>query len=257
MKSNIGHPFYTRFKVNEELDWQMSRAEKYCLIELLENLKPQASLEIGTFKGGSLQVLSNFSEFVYSIDISQAPKKFLENKFSNVRFLVGQSHLLIPSVLAEIETKGQQLSFILIDGDHTTKAVRRDIQAVLNYPHKHPVTVILHDSFNPQCRRGIRSVDYKKYPNVKYVELDYIAGSYWHNDTYREMWGGFAMMMIDPNHHNGAVPSESMKKMYRRLHWGSVHLIKDPFQFLVPLKQRLFKKLKLRQRIEMYESFDN
>ncbi len=256
MKSNIGVPFFSDFNADLQIEWQMSRAEKYCFIHLLQHLKPETSIEIGTFMGGSLQVISKFSKQVYSIDISEAPKKFLEDKFSNVQFRVGESHALIPQVLKEIDANNQKLEFILVDGDHTTKAVQRDLKAILNYPHKHPVTIILHDSFNPQCRKGIKSIDYSKYPHVNYVELDYIGGSYWHNETFREMWGGFAMITIDPKHHHETRVTASLNHMYKRVFWGSVHIFKDPLQFFVPFKQRLFKKLNLSQRITMYENFD-
>ena len=82
MKSNIGVPFFSDFNADLQIEWQMSRAEKYCFIHLLQHLKPETSIEIGTYMGGSLQVISKFSKQVYSIDISEAPKKFLEDKFS-------------------------------------------------------------------------------------------------------------------------------------------------------------------------------
>lgn len=255
MNSNVGIPFFSDFKVDESLEWQMSRAEKYCLINLLQHLKPEAAVEIGTYKGGSLQVLNQFATNVYSIDISTAPKKYLSEKFPKVRFRVGESHTTITSVFKEIEATGQQLSFILVDGDHTTKAVRQDLEAILTYPHKNEITIILHDSFNPQSRRGIKSINYKAYPFVSYVELDYITGSFWHNNTYREMWGGFAMIKIDPSNTKPLEYMASQEHLFQRAYWSSLHLIKDPFHFLVPLKQKLFRKLGLKQRIDIYEEF--
>ena len=198
MQSNVGMPFYSDFKIDEALEWQMSRAEKYCLINLLEHIRPNVAIEIGTYKGGSLQVLNQLAQHVYSIDISSAPEKFLANKFPKVNFRIGESHITITKVFKEIEQLGLSLDFILVDGDHTSKAVRKDLEAILAYPHKHPVTIILHDSFNPQSRKGIKSINYTHYPSVSYVELDFITGSFWHNNTYREMWGGFAMIQIDP-----------------------------------------------------------
>jgi hypothetical protein len=235
MHSNIGHPFFTDFKVDPALDWQMSRAEKYAIINLLTHLKPNVSIEIGTFKGGSLQVIDAFSQEVYSIDISSAPKEFLSEKFNKVHFLVGESHVLVSQLLKDLDQQGKSVDFVLIDGDHTTAAVKRDILSVLNHPHKKKVHIILHDSFNPQCRKGISTIDYKRFPHVKLVELDYIGGSYWHN--------------------NGVEITASLQHMQKSLFWRSVHLFKDPLQFLVPFKQRLYRKLGIKQRIEMYEHF--
>jgi hypothetical protein len=256
MQSNVGIPFISDFNARNEINWQMSRAEKYCLINLLQHLKPETAIEIGTFMGGSLQVLNDYVKNIYSIDISSAPKSFLENQYGKVDFRVGDSSKILPDLLQEIESKGQKLEFILVDGDHTTKAVRKDIEAILNYTHKNPVTIILHDSFNPQCRKGIKSIKYDSYPSVCYVELDYIGGSYWHNDTFREMWGGFAIIRTDPDHKGGVSINASLEKMYKRLYWGSIHVLKDHLQFLVPLKQKLFRKFGLSQKIDMYNKFD-
>jgi hypothetical protein len=79
------------------------------------------------------------------LEMIQPRIQLIENKFSNVQFRVGESHALIPQVLKEIDANNQKLEFILVDGDHTTKAVQRDLKAILNYSHKHPVTIILHD----------------------------------------------------------------------------------------------------------------
>lgn len=255
MKSNVGIPFYSDFKIDESLEWQMSRAEKYCLINLLEHIRPNVAIEIGTYKGGSLQVLNQLCKKVYSIDISSAPEKFLANKFPNVNFRIGESHTTITKVFKEIEQLGLTLDFILVDGDHTTKAVQQDLKAILSYPHQHPIIIILHDSFNPQSRKGIQSINYKDYPSVSYVELDYITGSFWHNNTYREMWGGFALIKIDPYNTKPLTYMASQERLFKRAYWSSLHIIKDPFHFLVPIKQAIFRKLGIKQRIDIYEEF--
>ena len=256
MKSNIGVPFFTDFTVDFDLEWQMSRAEKYCLINLLQNIQPSVAIEIGTYKGGSLQVLNKYAKEVYSLDISKAPKQFLAPKFPKVHFKVGDSLLILPDLFIEIEKEGKKLEFILVDGDHTTKGVKRDLHSILSYPHKNPITIILHDSFNPQCRAGIKGINYAQYPQVKYVELDYITGSFWHNNTYREMWGGFAMIQFDPTNTNPVSIMGSQEQLFKRAYLSSLHLIKDRFQFLLPLKSWLYKKLGIKHRTDMYKNFD-
>jgi hypothetical protein len=237
-----GDEFVSDFVTDPEIDWQMSRSEKYCFIHFLEHLKPKVSIEIGTFKGGSLQVLSKFSEKVYSIDINDWPQKTLAKKFPNTEFIVGNSYEIIPGLLKEIEASGQHLGFVLIDGDHSAKGVQRDIKAVLEYPHKKPVVVFMHDSFNPQVRKGISGIDYTKYPHVKYAELDYIGGSTVNiKNTYMELWGGFAVILIDPTHTVGSKLKDSFGKMQKRLYLSSIHIIKDPIQSLVMLKRRIFR----------------
>lgn len=256
MKASVGSPFYSDFNVDQELDWQMTRAEKYCLINLLKTLHPEVAIEIGTYKGGSLQVINKYSQKVYSIDISPAPKKFLEQKFPDVTFKIAEADKIIHEICKEIDDKGKKLEFILVDGDHTKIGVRRDLEAILSYPHKHPLTILLHDSFNPQCRKGIKTVDYSKYPAVEYVELDYITGAFWHNDTYREMWGGFGMIRVNPlKKEAGVVINESQKRLFRHTRIASIHLIKDRLRFLAPVKQFLYKKLGKKHKSEIYDNF--
>jgi len=256
MIDNIGKPFFSSFKVDESLNWQMSRAEKYTLIGLLQELKPDVAIEIGTYQGGSLQVISAYSKNVFSIDISKAPGEFLSGKFSNVAFVVGDSSRCLIDIFEKIKTENRRLDFILVDGDHTRKGVYKDLEAIFSYPHTNPITLLMHDSFNPECRKGIRDF-LKKHPeHIAYAELDYVTGSYWHNDTYREMWGGLAMVKMDPHHKSTGIKiGQSQKNLFEGTYVRSIHLIKDRLQFLFPLKRRIFKMLGKKNRDEIYDSF--
>jgi hypothetical protein len=255
MKGNIGTPFYAGFAVDPQLDWQMSRAEKYCLIGLMDQLRPEVAIEIGTYKGGSLQVIQHYAGEVFSIDIIPAPKKFLEAKFPKVHFIVGEGDKLVHDLFANIEREGKKFEFVLVDGDHSCAGVQRDLHAILSYPHKHPFVILLHDSFNPQCRKGIRNMPYSRYPAVEYVELDYVTGSYWHNDTYREMWGGLAMIRVNPGNNQTPAIHASQGHLFRRAYWGSTHLIKDRLRFLGPRKKALYRMLGKPYRTDIYDSF--
>lgn len=218
----------------------MSRAEKYCLIHLLENLNPDYSIEIGTYKGGSLQVLSKFSNKVYSIDIDNKPKKKLEKQFNNVIFKVGKSHEIIQNVIKEIESNNGKLNFILVDGDHSKNGVKKDLECILSCNLKHPLTVILHDSFNPQCRLGMKSVPYKKYRFIEHIDLDYIHGCFSPNTNYREMWGGFAIIKINPKIKKSNYKiHQSQEMLFNATYLKSVHILKDKLLFLKPLKKLL------------------
>jgi len=243
MKSyDISNPFFSNFPINPNIEWQMSRAEKYCLIHLLENLKPEYSIEIGTYKGGSLQVLSKFSKKVYSIDIDSEPKHTLKNQFDNVIFKVGKSHDIIKNVIEDIESKNGKLNFILVDGDHSKDGVKKDLECILSCNLKHPLTVILHDSFNPQCRSGMKSINYKKYNFIEHIDLDYIHGCFSPNTNHREMWGGFAIIKINPKIKKPNFKiTQSQKMLFDATYWKSIHIIKDKLLFLKPLKN-IFNK---------------
>jgi hypothetical protein len=251
--NNISFPFYSNFNEDPDIEWQMSRSEKYCLIELLKTIEPDVSIEIGTYKGGSLQVLSQFSKQVYSLDISPEPKKNLKSKFNNVEFKIGESHKIINELIHEIHDEKRKLNFILIDGDHSKNGVVKDLEAILSYKFKNPLTIILHDSFNPQCREGIKSIDYSKYKFIEHIEIDYITGCFSPNKDFREMWGGFCLIKINPSYKvvNTKV-NESQKPLFNRAYKGSKHIIKDKFLFLRPLKKIIYTKLGLNRKSDIY-----
>lgn len=184
------------------LHWQMTRAEKYAFVSLLEYARPETAIEIGTYRGGSLQVLSKLAGRVISIDISPDCRSQLSDRFVNVEFLAGKSRDVLPGVLERIRENGESLGFVLIDGDHSADGVRDDINLVLGHVPSRPVYVVFHDSFNPDCRRGILAADWKQCPHVHYVEVDFIPGVYHFNrfDTAlpRSMWGGLAVAVMLP-----------------------------------------------------------
>ena len=256
MKEDIGNPILTDFNVDESLEWQMSRAEKYCLLGLMKELTPDVAIEIGTYKGGSLQVISAYSKSVYSIDISDSPGKFLSPKFTNVEFVVGDSANCLEEIFKKIDQEERSLDFILVDGDHTRKGVYRDLDTIFSYPHKRPITILMHDSFNPECRKGIRTFLESHPQFVAYAELDYVTGSYWHNDTYREMWGGLAMIGYDPMKSNKALHiNQSQRHLFESTYLHSAHLVKDKLTFLFPIKRKIFKSLGLKNKADIYHDF--
>ena len=60
------------------------------------------------------------------------------------------------------------------------------------------------------------------------------------------MWGGFAMIQLDPANTKPALIMGSQDRLFKRVYLSSLHFIKDRFQFLLPLKSWLFKKLELK-----------
>jgi len=240
-KSNVNSPFL--LEDIYPLEWHMSRNDKFCFITLLEKIKPTLAIEIGTYKGGSLQVLSHFSKKVYSIDILPEVKE-LSNHFKNVEFLTGQSQQLVPSLLSNNEVQSN-LEFVLIDGDHSSNGVKNDINHFLNFIPQKPLYIIFHDSFNPTCRKGIKASRFNSCKYVHYVELDYVGGVFNPNNLYREMWGGLALVIMLPYQRTKElVINESQKKHFSITYLHSIHLLKDSFfyLFLRELKNYFLKK---------------
>lgn len=185
--------------LNYPLTWQMTNAEKIVLLKMMEDLRPEISIEIGTHKGGSLQVISEYSGKVYSLDINPEVKTELAEKFSNVEYLTGDSRSILPALLDKLFDEGKTPEFILIDGDHSTEGVMADINSILQAKFIKPVTVLMHDSFNPACREGMLKASYHLNKHIEYIELDFLHGIYSPIEELKsEMWCGFALFKINP-----------------------------------------------------------
>jgi hypothetical protein len=189
------------------LNWQMTRWEKYGFTSILEAAQPKVGIEIGTYRGGSLQVIANYAEKIYSLDLDASLSDRLGRQLPNVEFLTGNSRLILPALLNRIMEDGEELGFVLIDGDHSTEGVRCDINLMLRYRPVRPVFIVFHDSFNPDCRQGILSADWAGCDYVHYVEVDFVPGVY-HFEAFdtaapRSMWGGLALAIMRPERRAG------------------------------------------------------
>jgi hypothetical protein len=177
--------------------WWMEPAETVALTFLLSKLRPQIAIEIGTQFGGSLEVLSKYCDHVYSIDIDPAVPDRLRAKFPNVEFIVGPSEQELPKLLAKLE--GQPLGFALVDGDHSRAGVRGDLAQLIGFKPCTPYYILAHDSFNPDCRQGMREVDWSASPYVHAVELDFVPGrALLESVSDASMWGGLALAVLLP-----------------------------------------------------------
>jgi glycosyltransferase involved in cell wall biosynthesis len=201
-------------------NWQMNDAERLALTALLHRLKPRCSIEIGTYMGGSLSLLAQYSERVYSVDIDpEIPKKF--RQFTNTQFLTGPSVELMPALLNQLDATRIPVDFILIDGDHSAEGIMRDVSWIVNYVPRGPLFVLMHDSFNPNCRRGMLNANWHESPYLKYLDLDFIPGRVIQHGGggHGEMWGGFALACFDQHERQGAPPPilQSADLMFSKL----------------------------------------
>ena len=154
----------------------MSPAEQMAMLYLLDRLRPKVAIEIGTRFGGSLQIVSQFADRVYSLDIDPEVTRRLEGVFPNVEYITGPSDRTLPPLLERLEAEDAPLSFALVNGDHTSEGVRKDIDNLLRFRPNVPLYIIMHDSFNPICRDGLRRAAWADCPYVHAVELDFVSG---------------------------------------------------------------------------------
>jgi hypothetical protein len=179
--------------------WQMEYSERIALIAILSALKPSVAIEVGTYTGGSLAALSKFSERAYSLDINPESSQFLAGKFPNVEYVIGDSKQTLPPILADLQEALSGPLFVLIDGDHTSAGVLADITTVLAFRPRFPMVVMGHDSFNPDCRRGMLQAEWTSNPHVHFVEIDFVHGSVLNRGVpRRQMWGGLFLALLLP-----------------------------------------------------------
>jgi len=210
------------------LPWEMSAAERVVLIGLLSRLRPEVAMEVGTHFGGSLQALVAHCGAVHSIDIDPGVRDRLAARFPQVRFHIGPSRELIPPVMQEIAARGLRLGFVLVDGDHSAAGVKSDIEALLRHRPAGPLHLLLHDSFNPDCRKGMKQAAWADCPYVHAVELDFVPGTF-HEAAEggafaRSMWGGFALAVLRPDPRTGPlVLGQSQEALQRVIFRQSAH----------------------------------
>ena len=189
-------------------EWLMTDAERGTLHALLTTLKPQGAIEVGVYKAGSLAILSALCQKVYALDIDPACEAAYASRFPNVEFITGPSQDTLPKLIERMQASGEALDFVLIDADHSGEGVRRDINNVLRYRPHRPLYIVMHDSFNPGCRGGMKAADWSGNPYAHMVELDFVLGRFVtkeEGDGYRQMWCGFALGVLLPEKRMGDV----------------------------------------------------
>lgn len=196
--------------------WQMHDSERLALTGLLSRIRPTCSIELGTYYGGSLSLLTQFSEMVLSIDCDPSvPGRLPE--FQNVEYIIGDSSRILPSVFSDLERLGVQPMLILVDADHSADGVKRDLAAILAYQPKCPLFVVMHDSFNPACRSGMEETRWEQSPYVHFVDIDFVPGRIVESGPAQgEMWGGLGIAYLHPGTRTGdLVVHRSAERLFR------------------------------------------
>jgi hypothetical protein len=175
--------------------WQMSFGERAALVGILADVKPRVAIEIGTAQGGSLRRLAAHSGHVHSFDLVEPDPSI--RALPNVTLHTGDSHALLPALLAELAEQGVNVDFALVDGDHSAPGVAQDVRHLLDSPAVRRSVIVMHDSMNEEVRRGMDSVDYSAWEKVRFVHLDCVAGYLYNAPLEGELWGGLAVIVVD------------------------------------------------------------
>jgi hypothetical protein len=174
---------------------QMTLGERAALEGLLSQVRPRLAIEIGTAEGGSLRRVAKHSEWVHSFDLVH-PTAAAD--LHNVTLHVGDSHLLLPTVLAELARERRKVDFVLVDGDHTVDGVERDVRDLLSSDAIRRTLILVHDTMNDDVRAGLNRIDYAADPKVVHAELDLVAGHLSFGGSFHhELWGGLGLILVD------------------------------------------------------------
>lgn len=176
--------------------WQMSLGERAAFEGVLSQLKPPLAVEIGTAEGGSLARIAAQSGEVHSFDLVEPQIPI--DELGNVTLHTGDSHALLPEVLAGFAAEGRNVDFVLVDGDHSPEGVRRDLEDLLNSPALSQTVIVVHDINNERVRSGVDAVPYTAWPKVAHVDLDWVPGYVFKQpELLHELWGGLGLVVVD------------------------------------------------------------
>jgi hypothetical protein len=176
-------------------DWMMTPGERAALAGVVSMLKPSLSIEIGTHKGGSLEPISAHSTAVHSFDLVRHPE-VTEDRFPNVTFHIGDSHKLLPELLAQLAESGANVDFVFVDGDHSAPGVQRDVEDLLSSASVRKTIILLHDTLNERVRAGLEQIDYSVGNRVRFVDLDFVQGKVMSEGPQKdELWYGLGLVV--------------------------------------------------------------
>lgn len=185
---------------NDDILWQMTPAEKMAIYYVLNKMeKRDIAIEIGSYKGGFLRVLSKYFKKVYSCDITFDG---IENReqYKNVRWVQGDSKDTLPKLISDLnKLKTGDVNFILVDGDHEHDTVLRDINNILKYVPRTETIVLMHDSWYEPTREAINQADWYDNKHVHLVEKDLVHGDTIWNSTGYLTVSGLAIAILYPN----------------------------------------------------------
>jgi glycosyltransferase involved in cell wall biosynthesis len=198
--------------------WQMHDSERLALTALLARTSPACAIEVGTYFGGSLSLISQYSRLVFSIDIDpDVPQRV--GQLSNVSYLIGDSRQILPDLFEELDRAGIPVNLVLIDADHSAQGIHRDVSLVLQYVPREPMFLLMHDSFNPCCRQGMLEAPWQDSPYCHFVDLDFVPGRAVEHPgpSQGELWGGLAMAYFLPTPRVGPLTiAQTASTLFRR-----------------------------------------
>ncbi|MDR3792214.1 MAG: class I SAM-dependent methyltransferase [Terracidiphilus sp.] len=234
----------SRFSFYDGLNpmWLMSNSERAAMFMILSRIKPQIIIEVGCRFAGSTFIFSQFAKHVYTIDIDPAVLDRCR-PLENVTVLLGNSREILPGLIDKVNQEHGGWDFALVDGDHSTAGVCADLNIFLNRRPLKRAFISMHDSFNPECRKGILAAEWDQ-PWVQTVDVDFTPGDLKSRpDMYGEMWGGLALCEVSPQNREGPLSISADQNLSYEISFRFQNQLHR-----IPLQKRLAAGIKRRIR---------
>ena len=212
-------------------NWQMALGERAAIEGLLCDLQPGLSIEIGTAQGGSLERIAAHSDEVHTFDLGAEVD---QDAFPGVTFHRGDSHRLLPQLLARFEHEGRNVDFVLVDGDHTREGVRRDIEDLLGSTAVSRTLIAVHDAMNEDVAAGLAAIDLDAYPKVVFVDFGFVQLRQ-DPGPLQDIWGGLGLIVCDQESTLGVPPE---RRGHDRSRWTALRSIAWRAMFPARLARR-------------------
>lgn len=170
--------------MNYSPDALMTTKEQELLYKFIQEFSPTSYLEIGSYKGGSLDIArqANPDMIMYSIE----PNPLFN--YTDVKVIQD----FTPYAFDKLDRK---FELILVDGNHAKGAVINDLINAMRYLEPNGV-LVCHDCSFTGVREAINSVKEQGYI---YVENVLIEGET--RDEQDNLWGGLCVLYPDFNDH--------------------------------------------------------
>jgi FkbM family methyltransferase len=146
-----------RFEVVNCAPVWMTMSERVLLYGLIAGLRPRRCLEVGTFKGGSALIIAAALDDLGDGRLAcvDPNAQIQPEHWQSIAHRATLFQAPSPDVLPQASLAvGGKFDFALIDGDHSTEGVIRDIQGVI--PHlENEAYLLFHDAHNSEVIEGI------------------------------------------------------------------------------------------------------
>lgn len=140
----------------------MSSREKLGLIGLLYCLRPESVVEFGFHRGGTTHWLAKFAKKIITVDVNE----FVSSESKQYPNVEAWNCSTIDAV-EKIRRQGMSFDLAIVDADHSRKAVCKDVSGLL----EHAEVILMHDSFNPECRKGMKDALMSQKSHAYYLDF--------------------------------------------------------------------------------------